>query len=108
MEKNYGRLVDLYTCLFNQVKDMICSHMKELLHIKFNYKRMGLPFMDSDGEFESVDVVELKYEEGFRYDDVIVVDEYGNEWSVQEDSTVDGCMELLYYIEEEAYELIKV
>lgn len=88
------------------LKDDICERMKELGCIKFNFKTVDIPFMTCDGEFKPVNVVKLIHDAEY-YDDVIAIDEYGNEWSVQEEGTVDGCMDLLYYIEQEAYEVIK-
>lgn len=92
--------------LQNQLKDAICGQMKKLGRIKFNYKKKGFPFMNIDGEFESVNIVELKHDAEY-FDDATAIDEYGNEWSVQEQGTVDGCLELLHYIEQEAYEIVK-
>lgn len=92
--------------LQNQLKDAICEQMKELVHIKFNYKKKDFPFMNVDGEFESVNIVELKHDAEY-FDDATAVDEYGNGWSVHEQGTVVGCLELLYYIEEEAFEIVK-
>lgn len=101
MEKKHEELNNLYSKLNDKVKDAICDHMKELGHIKFNTRR-DFPFVDSEGEFKSVIVEELKFDTEY-FNDVTVIDENGNEWSVQEEGTVDGCMELLYYIEAEAY-----
>ena len=107
MEKEHYELSVKYTELSCQVKDAICKRMKELGCIKFNHiSRKTYPFLNVDGEFESVDVVKLRYDAEY-FDDTTAIDVYGNEWSVQEEGTVDGCMELLYYIEQEAYEIIK-
>ena len=93
--------------LSSQVKDAICEHMKELGCIEFNHiSRKTYSFLDVNGEFVSVNVVKLIHDAEY-YDDATAIDEYGNEWSVQEEGTVDGCMELLYYIEQEAYEIVK-
>lgn len=104
-KKNYDLNVK-FVDLRNQVKGAICERMKELGCIKFNFKKIDFPFMTCVGELKPVNVVKLMHDAEY-YDDAIAIDEYGNEWSVQEEGTVDGCMELLYYIEQEAYEIIK-
>lgn len=101
MEKKHQELSGKAFELGGQIKDAVCERMKELGHIRFNTPR-NFPFVDTDGEFKSVIVVELKYDECY-YGDVTAIDRNGNEWSVQEECTLDGCLELLYYIEEEAY-----
>ena len=106
MKKKHYELGMKYVELSDQVKDAICERMKELGHIKFNFKKIDFPFMTCDGEFKPVNVVKLMHNAEY-YGDATAIDEYGNEWSVQEEGTVDGCMELLYYIEQEAYEIIK-
>ena len=106
MEKNYEELNAKYMELIGQLKDAICERMKELGCIKFDFTRIDFPFMTCDGEFKPVDVVKLRHEEEYD-DDVTAIDEFGNEWSVQEEGTVDGCMELLYYIEQKAYKVIE-
>lgn len=99
-KKHYGLSVKSIE-LHGQIKDAICDWMKELGHIKFNTKR-DFPFMNGDGEFESVIVTELKHNAEY-FGDATAIDENGTEWSVQEEGTLDGCLELLYYIEEETY-----
>lgn len=101
MEKIYQELSGKAIELGGQIKDAISERMKELGHIRFNTRR-DFPFVDTEGEFKSVIVEELRYDEDY-YGDVSAIDEDGNEWSVQEECTLDGCLELLYYIEEEAY-----
>lgn len=103
-KKHYGLSVKAIE-LNNQVKDAVCGWMKELKHIRFNTRR-DFPFVDTEGEFKSVIVEELRYDEDY-FGDVTAIDDDGNEWSVQEEGTLDGCMELLYYIEEEAFEIVK-
>lgn len=105
MEKNYHELSVKAIELQSQLKDAICDWMKELEHIKFNTRR-DFPFVDTEGEFKSVVVEELKCNEDY-FGDATAIDENGTEWSVQEECTLDGCLELLYYIEEEAYEIVK-
>lgn len=107
MEKNHDELNKKYLDLIGQLKGAICERMKELGCIKFNHiSRKTYPFLNVDGEFESVDVVKLRYDAEY-FDDTTAIDVYGNEWSVQEEGTVDGCMELLYYMEQEEYEVVK-
>lgn len=107
MEKKHYELGVKYTELSSQVKDAICERMKELGCIEFNHiSRKTYPFLDVNGEFVSVNVVKLIHDAEY-FDDATAIDEHGNEWSVQEEGTVDGCMELLYYIEQEAYEIVK-
>ena len=106
METKHYELNVKFVELQNQVKDAICERMKELGCIKFNFKKIDFPFMTCDGEFKPVNVVKLMHDAEY-YDDVTAIDEYGNEWCVQEEGTVDGCMELLYYIEQEGYEIVK-
>lgn len=106
MEKKYSELSAKSVELNNQLKDAICGWMKELGHIGFNYKKIDFPFMTSEGEFKSLNIVEMKYDPEY-FGDVTAIDEDGTEWSVQEEGTLDGCLELLYYIEEEAYEIVK-
>lgn len=96
LSKQYGELLD-------KVKDAVCDRMKELGHIKFN-SDWNLPFVNGDGEFHSVVVVELEYNEE---DDVTARSLMRKEWSIQEEGTLDGCLEMLYYLEEGAYEVIK-
>ena len=107
MEEKHYELSVKYMELGSQVKDAICKRMKELGCIKFNrISRKTYPFLNVNGEFVSVNVVKLIHDAEY-FDDATAIDEYGNEWSVQEEGTVDGCMELLYYIEQEEYEVIK-
>lgn len=107
MEKKNYELNVKFVELRNQVKDAICERMKELGCIKFNrISRKTYPFLNVNGEFESVNVVRLRHDAEY-FDDVTAFDMYGNEWSIQEEGTVDGCMELLHYIEEEEYEVVK-
>ena len=105
MENRHEELNLQFTELNSQVKDAVCGWMKELKHIRFNTRR-DFPFVDTEGEFKSVIVEELRYDEDY-YGDVSAIDEDGNEWSMQEEGTLDGCIELLYYIEEEAFEIVK-
>lgn len=106
MEKKHYELSSKFTELNSQVKDAVCGWMKELGHIRFNYKKIDFPFMTCDGEFKSVNIVELKHDAEY-FDDATAIDEDGTEWSIQEEGTLDGCIELLYYIEQEAYEIVK-
>lgn len=101
MEKKHQELSEKVVELNGQINDAICDWMKELKHIRFNTRR-DFPFVDTEGEFKSVIVEELRYDEDY-FGDVTAIDEDGNEWSVQEEGTLDGCVELLYYIEEEAF-----
>ena len=103
MEKNYEELSKQYGELLDKVKDAICDRMKEFGHIKFNTLR-DFPFVDGDGIFHSVVVSELKYDEE---DDVTVRSLMRKEWSVQWCGTLDACIDMLYYIEKGAYEVIK-
>lgn len=102
MEKKYVILYTKAVQLNNEVKDAICDHMKELRHIEFNTLR-DFPFMDCVGDFYSVEVKALKYIEG----DVSAISVTGREWSIQEEGTIDGCLELLFYLEEDAYKIVK-
>ena len=106
MEENYDELNEKYSELIGRLKGAICERMKELGCIKFNFKKIDFPLMSCDGEFKPVNVVKLMHD-AEHYDDATAIDEYGNEWSVLEEGTVEGCMELLYYIEQKAYEIIK-
>lgn len=107
MEKNHDVFSVKFVELQNQVKDAICKRMKELGCIKFNHiSRKAYPFLNVNGEFESVKIVKVIHDAEY-FDDATAIDEYDNEWSVQEEGTLDGCMELLYYIEQEEYEVIK-
>ena len=103
MEKIYEALRDKYKDLNDLAKDGICERMKELGHIEFNSGR-SFPFTTIDGEYDGVIVYELRYDE--ETGDVIAYDETFREWSIQEDGTVDGCIELLYYIEEGAFKKV--
>lgn len=105
MEKIYKELSAKVTEPQGQLKDAICEQMKELGHIKFNTRRV-FPFVDTEGEFKPVVVEELRLDEEY-FGDVTAIDENGNEWSIQEEGTLDGCLELLYYLEEEAYVIVK-
>ena len=103
MEKKYEELNKQYSELLDKAKDAICDRMKELGHIEFNTLR-DFPFVNMDGEFQSVTVDALEYnEEG----DVTAYSTTGAEWYIQFECTLSGCLELLYYLEEEAYEVIK-
>lgn len=103
MKKTYSELSPLFTALRGSLKETICEHMKELGHIKFN-PVYDFPFIGMDGQFCSVTVTELMYSEG----DAIAYDETEvNVWSISEDGTIDGLMELLYCIEEKLFEIVK-
>lgn len=101
MKKTYSELSPIFTTLNDSLKDSICDHMKELRHIRFNTFR-DFPFITVDGEFYPATVVELEYNDG----DVTAYDIVGQEWSIQHEGTIDGLMEMLYYIEEDAFELV--
>lgn len=103
MEKIYSRLVCDYERLRDESKDAVCKRMKELGHIRFISER-NFPFIDMDGDFVSSDLVELRYEAD---GDVTALSKYGLQFSVQYDGTVDACLELLYYLEEGAFETIE-
>lgn len=105
MDKKHYELSCQCIELSNHVNDALSNWMKELGHIRFNTRR-DFPFVDTEGEFKSVIVEELKYDEDY-FGDVTAIDEDGNEWSVQEEGTLDGCMELLYYVEEKAWRFIE-
>lgn len=105
MEKKHFELSTKFTELNSQVKDAVCGWMKELGHIRFNTRR-DFPFMNIDGEFKSVNIVELAYNPEY-FGDTVAIDDTGYYWSIQEEGTLDGCIELLYYIEQEAYEIVK-
>lgn len=105
MEKKHEEFNKQYNALLDNVKDAICERMKKLVHIEFNTLR-DFPFMNQEGEFKSVEVLELEYtEEGDV--DAIPLGDPEDRWSIQLEGTVDGCIELLYYLEEEAYEVIE-
>lgn len=103
MKKTYSELSPLFTALNDSLKDTICEHLKELGHIKFNTLR-DFPFCDIDGEFTSAEITELIYSDD---GDVTARSIYGKDFSIQEEGTIDGLMELLYYIEEGAFEIVK-
>lgn len=104
MKKTYSELTPLFASLRGSLKDTVCDHMKELGHIKFNTLR-DFPFCDIiGGEFISVEISELKYSDD---GDVKARSIYGKEFSVQEEGTIDGLMDLLYYIEEKRFEIVK-
>ena len=104
MEKIYEKMVELYTRMNDRLKDSICEQMKSLGEIRFNSKR-NFPFINVDGEYVGVNVAGLRYDQ--ETGDVIVLEKHNgvllDDWSIQEDGTVDGCLELLYYVEEEAF-----
>ena len=100
MEKIYEILRGKYNELNDLAKDGICERMKELGRVEFNHGR-NFPFMNVDGEYVEVMVYEMRYDE--ETGDVIAYSECFREWSIQEDGTVDGCVDLLYYLEEGAY-----
>ena len=70
----------------------------------FNTKR-SFPFVNIDGEYVRVNVIGLRYDK--ETGDVIAIEKHNgvllDDWSIQEDGTVDGCLEILYYVEEEAF-----
>lgn len=103
MKKTYSELSPLFTDLNDSLKDTICEHLKELGHIKFNTLR-DFPFCNIDGEFTSAEITELIYSDD---GDVTARSIYGKNFSIQEEGTIDGLMELLYYIEEGAFEIVK-
>ena len=106
MDNRHYELSEKYTELNSQVKDAVCGWMKELGHIRFNYPKMDFPFENCCGDFKTVNIVELRHDAEY-FDDATAIDEDGTEWSIQEEGTLDGCIELLYYIEHEAYEIVK-
>ena len=103
-KKIYEGMVEAYTKMNDHLKDAICEQMKRLGEIRFNTKR-NFPFLNIDGEYVGVNVVGLKYDK--ETGDVRALEKINGkiigDWSVQEDGTVDGCLELLYYVEEEAF-----
>lgn len=102
MEKKYAIFYPEAVQLNDKVKDAICDHMKELRHVEFNTPH-DFSFMNRFGDFYSVVVEALKYIDG----DVLAISVTGREWSIQEDGTIDGCLELLFSLEEDAYKIVK-
>ncbi len=103
MKKTYSELSPLFTSLNDSLKDTICEYLKELGHIRFNTIR-DFPFCNIDGEFTSAEITELIYSDD---GDVTARSIYGKDFSLQEEGTIDSLMELLYYIEEGAFEIVK-
>ena len=91
--------------LNDEVKNAICKRMKELGNIKFNFTRINVPFVNSEGDFKPVNVVGMKYNSD--YSEYVAYDEYGNEWSIQGEGTLDGNMELLNTIELKMFIVVK-
>lgn len=104
MEKIYSKLVSLYTEVSDRAKDAVCDRMKELGQVRIKTDR-DFPFMDVDGKYVSVRAVCMTYDES--ENDVRVKDPYGLSWSVQYDATASAAMELLYYLEENNYEVVE-
>lgn len=105
MDKKHYELSCQYVELNNHVKDALSNWMKELGHIRFNTPRK-FPFEYEEGGYLSVEVSELKYDEEY-FGDVTAIDTLGREWSVQEECSLSGCMELLYYVEERAWKYVE-
>lgn len=99
MEKKYADLYVEAVQLNDKVKDAICECMKPLRYIEFNTLH-EFPFKDCYGNVYPVEVKSLRYtEEG----DVAAVTKSGHEWSIQNDGLIETCLELLFYLETEAY-----
>ena len=106
MENIYEEMNKQYSDLCDKAKDAICDRMKELGHVRFNFAFINVPFINSEGDFKPANVVELRYDVEY-FGDVTVTDDWGDEWSIQDEGTLDGCLELIRYLEEGAYEVIK-
>lgn len=103
MKKGHEEFSKEFHKLRDELIEAICERMKELGCVKLNYWR-DFPFLNCNGCYQSVEVEKLEYDdEG----DVIAFDSLDNEWSLKEEGTVDGCIELLYYLEEGEYKIVK-
>lgn len=100
MEKIHERMVEKWSELNNTLKDRICDLMRDLGAVWL--KRAPQILFNKSEEYKKIPIYKLEYDE--ETDDVIAYEEDGDEGfyecSVQEDGTIDGCLDLLHWLEE--------
>lgn len=100
MEKIHGRMVEKWSELNDTLKDRICDLMRDLGVVWL--KRTPQILFNKSEEYKKIPIYKLEYDE--ETDDVIAYEEDGDEGfyecSVQEDGTIDGCLDLLHWLEE--------
>ena len=100
MEKIHERMVEKWSELNDTLKDRICDLMRDLGVVWL--KRAPRILFNKSEEYKKIPVYKLEYDE--ETDDVIAYEEDGDEGfyecSVQEDGTIDGCLDLLHWLEE--------
>lgn len=100
MEKICERMVEKWSELNNTLKDRICDLMRDLDVVWL--KRAPQILFNKSEEYKKIPVYKLEYDE--ETNDVIAYEEDGDEGfyecSVREDGTIDGCLDLLYWLEE--------
>ena len=100
MEKIHERMVEKWSELNDTLKDRICDLMRDLGVVWL--KRVPQILFNKSEEYKKIPIYKLEYDE--ETDDVIAYEEDGDEGfyecSVQEDGTIDGCLDLLHWLEE--------
>lgn len=100
MEKINERMLEKWRELNDTLKDRICDLMRDLGVVWL--KRAPQILFNKSEEYKKIPIYKLEYDE--ETDDVIAYEEDGDEGfyecSVQEDGTIDGCLDLLYWLEE--------
>lgn len=94
MEKIHERMVEKWSELNDTLKDRICDLMRDL-GVVWLKRAPQILFYKSE-EYKKIPIYKLEYDE--ETDDVIAYEEDGDEGfyecSVQEDGTIDGCLDL--------------
>lgn len=100
MEKICERMVEKWSELNNTLKDRICDLMRDLDVVWL--KRAPQILFNKSEEYKKIPIYKLEYDE--ETNDVIAYEEDGDEGfyecSVREDGTIDGCLDLLHWLEE--------
>lgn len=107
MEKIHEEMVGKWSELNDTLKDRICDLMRGLGIVRL--RRAPRILFNKAEEYKKIPVWKLEYNE--ETDDVIAYEEDGDEGfyecSVQEEGTIDGCLDLLWWLEQGKFEIAK-
>ena len=106
--ENIHEEMALKWCELNDIlKDRICELMQGLGTVRL--KRAPRILFNKAEEYKKISVWKLEYDEDTG--DVTAYEEDGDEgfceYSVQEEGTIDGCLDLLYWLEKGLYVVIE-
>lgn len=107
MEKIHEEMVEKWSELNDMLKDRICDLMRGLGIVRL--RRAPRILFNKSEEYKKIPVWKLEYNE--ETNDVIAYEEDGDEGfyecSVQEEGTIDGCLDLLWWLEQGKFEIAK-